>query len=897
MGLQPGSEIDAWLRGGGLVVTASDRAARAIAAAYHRARRADGVKAWPAPDVQAWHSYVRNEWDRRALDGCLVLNPAQEQALWAGIVETEKGSTPAALLEGPRQRLAAMAREAHERLATYAPRYLRAAARSGWEQDAEAFSGWLAAFDEGCGSSNLLSANCLPLKLNVLLENENRSRRPLLLAGFDRILAVQRAVFDAWGHWHEAVLPAPATQTSFYGAEDPQAELAACAQWCAGRLDANPSARLLVITQDASQRRGEIERAFLKCTGSASAPLFEFSLGVPLSEIALTRGAHLLLRWLTSPLAEHELDWLISTGQTAAGPGESRALQAYMRELRSRGMERTEWTLSAFLSQPPAAKLLPEAWVRRMIEAQQKLDLRRNRPESPLQWAELVPQLLEAAGWPGDRPLSSAEFQAFSRWQQALDTCGSLGFDGRRIGWQDFVSLLRRTLDETLYAPESRDAPIQIAGPAESAGLTADAIWFLGADASAWPSGGATHPLLPLAVQREAGMPHATAQLDWDLADAITHRMLASAPVACFSYARQTAGAEARPSRIVRQLAGEPSSLPAELIAQPHPAARTVEFADFSRIPLPGGAAKVAGGAGVLTAQSQCPFKAFATARLSAQGWEPAEAGLTAAQRGRLLHAVLHATWAGQPDGLRSHHDLQNVTDLRFFVAGHVRRVLREEIPAGLRERMPRRYLELEELRLVELVTTWLEFEATRQEFAVDATEVESAAHIAGLTLDVRLDRVDRLNDGSLLVVDYKTGNVSPSAWDPPRPDDVQLPLYAGFALDPEDVLGGLVYAKVRSGDICFAGRVGDARRTLLGSLGGTSSLVKLPFGAEQLLDWRECIDQLARDFVAGRAEVDPKEYPKTCERCGLQTLCRIEENADRLDGDEELEGEEVADD
>ena len=37
-------------------------------------------------------------------------------------------------------------------------------------------------------------------------------------------------------------------------------------------------------------------------------------------------------------------------------------------------------------------------------------------------------------------------------------------------------------MDETLFAPESRDAPIQIIGPAESAGLTADGVWFLGAN-------------------------------------------------------------------------------------------------------------------------------------------------------------------------------------------------------------------------------------------------------------------------------------------------------------------------------------------------------------------------------------------------------------------------------
>jgi hypothetical protein len=125
----------------------------------------------------------------------------------------------------------------------------------------------------------------------------------------------------------------------------------------------------------------------------------------------------------------------------------------------------------------------------------------------------------------------------------------------------------------------------------------------------------------------------------------------------------------------------------------------------------------------------------------------------------------------------------------------------------------------------------------------------------------------------------------------------VQLPLYAGFALDTEnEVLGGLVFAKVRSGDLTFAGRVGDAKTTLLGSLAGNSTLMKNPLTAEQLIDWREYIERLAKDFVAGRAEVDPREAPKTCERCGLQTLCRIQENQAQLESEDDSESEEAAD-
>jgi probable DNA repair protein len=924
------AEIDGWLRNGGLVVTASDRAARALAAAFHRARRAEGLLAWPAPGILDWKSFVRAAWEERGrngeADGRLVLNPTQEQSLWAEIAGAD--GRLATLLEGPRHRLAALAMEAHELLCSYAPQFLRSSARAAWQQDAAAFSGWLAAFDRTCREGNSISTSRLALELIPLLGDtpgaEARddslgfmrglkppppfdssssaacpaARPPLLLAGFDRILPTQRAFFDAWGAWRlaapgamapgelgkpggldEQTEPAkPPAQVFFHQAADAQAELAACALWCRNQLAVNPRARLLVVTQSVGSQpsRGQIERAFLQLTGPGSPPLFEFSLGVPLSQVAHARAALLLLRWLSGSLAEHELDWLFSTGQAAASPQEASALQARMRALRRRGLERPEWALNAFIQQRSGPDPLPASWLNRIAEAQRRLADIARQPQSPLDWAELVPRLLETAGWPGPRPPSSAEFQALRRFQQAVEAAGSLGFDGRRILWADFLSILARVLDETLFAPESQDAPIQIAGPAESAGLTADGVWFLGVSEDAWPAGGATHPLLPPEVQRQAGMPHASPQLDWELAQAITARLLASAAEVHFSYARQTEGIEARPSRLIVRLAGAPRELHQAL---PRRQPLAVPCEDSSRIPFPLG--RVQGGAEVLTFQSQCPFKAFATARLGAQCWKPAEAGLTPSQRGQLLHAVLHAVWGGPPDGIRSQRELQDLAERSSFVAAHVRRIFQGEMISALRQRMPRRYLELEEQRLTGLVTEWLDYESARIGFEVAATEVDRTIHLAGLTLDLRLDRIDRLIDGSLLVIDYKTGGVAPKSWELPRPDDVQLPLYAGFALDGE--LGGLVFAKVRAGDLAFAGHVGDPAATLFPGLKGSSALVKNALAPEQLPGWRQRIEQLARDFLAGRSEVDPREASKTCERCGLQTLCRVQENEDQV--------------
>jgi probable DNA repair protein len=719
----------------------------------------------------------------------------------------------------------------------------------------------------------------------------------LLLAGFDRFTPTQRALFTAWGECHELRPPETTATIHFHRAVHEQAEFDACALWAAQRLATNPAARILVLTQDTATRRGELERAFLRqLPALAAAPLFEFSLGVPLSQIPLPRAARMWMRWLADPptgsLAENELDWLLASGHACANDSETAALQAHMRALRRHGLERPEWTLRAFLGSVSArSSALPAEWVARIDKTRNRLAQANRQPRTPLEWADLVPRLLEDLAWPGAHPLSSAQFQAHRRFQQAVDSAGSLGFDGRRIRWTEWVSILARTLDQTLYAPESRNAPVQIAGPAESAGLAADAIWFLGANEDNWPGAASTHPLLPLEIQRAHGMPHATAQLDWDLAHTITQRLIYSASEIRFSYAEMSDGVEALPSRLIMHVASQPLPLPPELVAQPIPEPPKDSFRDDGIIPYSPGPLR--GGAAVLTAQSQCPFKAFATARLDASSWKPAQAGLTPIQRGQLLHFVLHSVWAGPPHGIRTSAELLSKLDsgLSQFVAEHVHQVFHDKLPSGVRDRMPVRYLALEQERLTELITEWLAYEATRVPFEVDDTEVPAAVTIAGLDLNLRLDRIDRLADGKLLVIDYKTGDVNPKSWNPPRPDDVQLPLYAVFAPEVNENLGGLVFAKIRPEKREFAGCVEDAKSNVLPKLRPNTILVKRPLTPELQSDWRKTIKQLARDFLAGRADVDPRLFPETCKNCGLQSLCRILENRQPAGEEEETEG------
>lgn len=870
------------------MVASSDRAARALRAGFHRRRRDEGLSAWPSPEITDWNVFVTTAWQELAADSRLLLNSAQEQQIWSEIIHSDQ-HLPTALPASVR-RLAAMAMEAHDLLSSYAPRYLDERARSGWDQDKGEFSRWLAEFDRQCRKNQLISRSRVALELVAALQTDTSARSPLRIAGFDRIVPVQQALFDAWGRWQRFETPESSALPGFFSLRDGQSELESCAWWCNRELHANPHARLLVVTQDLSQRRGEIERAFLRFHSPAA---FELSLGVPLSEAPLARSALLLLRWLSGSLTENELDWLFASGYSAT-TDECTALQAAMRRLRYRDRQRIEWTLDSLVKQ--MSENAPAQWVRRVRDAQ--FELRGlERHQSHVNWADAVPRLLETTVWPGALKQSSADFQALRRWEHALDTAGSLGFSGRRVSWNDFLSELENTVAEILFTPESADAPIQIVGPAESAGLSADAIWFLGVDEDAWPAVAPMHPFLPGYVQREAAMPHSSPALDWEFSAAITRRLINSAPTVHFSFAEQKQDVETRPSRLLKQMAGEPQKLPSELIPPRPEPDLSLEYHDSTRIPFPP-LAPLRGGAGVLSSQSQCPFKAFAGSRLAAESWDFAEAGLSAKQRGQILHDVLHSIWSGKRGGIRSHRELMAIKDLPSFVRTHVKAVLRSSLPPGIEEQMPKMYIDLEETRLIRLISEWLDFECSRVPFTVEQTEAERPVTIGGLAMNLRLDRVDRLHDGSQLVIDYKTGNVDPKSWDLPRPDDVQLPLYRLFGLEPLQpslfdtfggpASGGLVFAKVRTGDTCFAGRVANAEETISLDLNPNSNLVRRKLTAEEELAWKGKIEDLVDDFLRGRAEVDPRDYPKTCERCGLQSICRIQEPENRARFEEE---------
>jgi hypothetical protein len=209
-----------------------------------------------------------------------------------------------------------------------------------------------------------------------------------------------------------------------------------------------------------------------------------------------------------------------------------------------------------------------------------------------------------------------------------------------------------------------------------------------------------------------------------------------------------------------------------------------------------------------------------------------------------------------------------------------VGRVLVDEArqrPQTLRGRL----LAVEQERLELLAHAWLAIEAERAPFEVEAEHDESA-RIAGLTVTLRPDRIDRLADGGIFLIDYKTGHCEPRDWFGERPDEPQLPVYALAMDDAGDArVVGLAFGALRPGQLGYRG-LGGADDLAPGVDNVESSRLhgarEAPDWQAHMRFWRRRLGALAEAYLQGDARVDPKTPGTTCRYCGLQPLCRVHE-------------------
>jgi ATP-dependent helicase/nuclease subunit B len=916
---RPLSELQAaalgCLKRGGVVVTGNARAARSLRQLHAEAQRAEGKRAWPTPLIHDWESWLSILWKQylqNALDAPLLLTPLQERSVWKRIASASVADSEA---------IAKLAARAWELLSDFNAHGER---NQSWSRsatsDAEIFRGWASTFHRECQTNRWISRSDLAALLTESIQQVTIDLpREILLVGFDRLTPAQQALIDAARAAGVVVngpeAPQRPNESQLVKAKDLRDELVICAWWARRKLEKDSTVSIAIIVQGVEEIRGEIERIFREILMPESAGIepndampFEFSLGTPLAAVPLVKAALLTLRWLVEPLEQGAISWLAMSGLLAADGVELAAMAEFDAEVRKQGQLPPEVPLDAFIRYLPrldseiGRRLLNRLRdIQRAAQAEGVGNRRKTFPE----WIDSAELLLKQVQWPGARTLESVEYQARARWERLTGEIAALGFDDGRVSWSEFVTVLDRYAMETIFAPESSGAPIQIMGTLESSGQEFDALWFLGVDERQWPATAQPNPLLPLRLQRKAGMPHSSFDADWALNLEITRRLIASAPECVFSQALRDETGDIRPSALLGEALGSPlsavSSEQLRAILQvseelPHHCL-TEQIEDRSSIPWP--KEIHAGGADILKRQSACAFQSFAVRRLGAEELGATERGLTPRDRGNIAHAVLQALWSKENAAeilIQSRDDLINAKAtgrLEEMLSHHIADVFDREFGSAYRDSgWSSAYLQIEQARLRSVLGQWLDYEMKRVPFTVEEHEKDFLAQINGLQLNLRVDRIDRV-DGGRLILDYKTGKISPAMWEGERPDEPQLPLYG--VRGPVSDLRGVLFAQVRAGDMEFRGRVEDAAKTLSKDLDNRSALVNNPLTRDTLDEWAKALSDLAEQFMAGSAAVTPKQYPKTCRYCALPGLCRVAEALIAPDVEDDEEGDDIA--
>jgi len=884
------------LAGGVTVLTPNQRLAQALAREFDAAQAAQGGSAWESADILPYAAFVGRCYEdalysEHASELPILLTPAQEHALWEDIIRRSVAGD--ALLAIPET--AALAADAWK--TAHAWRLLDSVRSGELNEDASAFRDWCAQYSLRCERERHTDSALLPDLIAAHL-NGAALRKPkwLVLYGFDIMTPQQRALFDA--------LRAAGTEVFVSAQErreasvlrlacvDARDEIGRAAAWARARLEADPRSSIGIVVPDLAKQRKALMRTFrtvmapasiLPGAGAGALP-FNVSLGAALTSYPLAQAACLILELAGREIEFGRASLLLRSPFIAAGEAEAAGRARLDLELRRRAepsitLDRLLDTIDAADAGAHAPELAQR--LRRLAEFR-KSDLFAAR--APSAWAKAITEALKLMGFPDKgRSLDSAEYQTLKKWHEVVAGFALLDRVHAKMGYGEALMRVKRLAAQTLFQPEAPQAPVQILGVLESAGIAFDHLWVMGLTDDAWPIHPRPNPFLPLEAQRKARVPEASIEATLALDAAITRGWLGAAGEVVLSSAGAEGERKLLPSPLLRDLPEGELALPAyarhrDLIH----AAAIIEAIEDAAAPALSAGAALSGGTAVITDQSACPFRAFARHRLEARSPEAPHAGLDAMERGTLVHRVLASAW-GQ---LKTKTNLDAIGDAELEAL--LARSANEAVTRVKRDRpatLAGRFAEVEKARLVRLARAWLEMEreARGDDFSVAAVEDKRNIVIGPLKLRGKLDRVDELEDGRRIVIDYKSTAAPASAWLGERPDEPQLPLYL-VATEPGAV--AIAFAQVKAGDMKFAALA--AEETLLPV---RKSLPDLGWDA-QLGEWRRVLARLATGFAAGEAAVQPKDPRTTCRNCDLQPLCRIHERLGMVDADQEGDDE-----
>lgn len=861
---------------------------------------AAGKTVWEVPNILLWQDYLSQLWqlNREAISAetgaHTLISPTQSLLLWTQVIESTRRSEKELLLLNVQQTARAVQRS----------RKLMADWLITSEQikvdhiiDTEQFLIWVNAYQDLLKQRSLIDT---PLLLQTL--NDSPIRRPyskLIWFCFDLVTDVQRLANQ---HAEQAGVTIEFEQMASRSVNAPvlqvytdyKHELKSVFGEVKQRVERDPDCRINVVIPDLQLRQTQVKELARQVFYPSLSPLeiqrldtvYRFSLGQPLKDWAAIETALAVLAMLKNHTSTVALSFLFRNEFLAS----TKTLASECR-LFERWLQRQRYSHLTFDKLPelymhclesltkrdlaPDNPQLGEKLTELVTQRQELQNLLNERKKnngfaalSFSEWVSVFTQWLAAWEWRIDNrsdSLHSVQYQLHKRWQSLLEEFAALVTVQKQAGLSRALDVLSQMSRDTVFLPKAVASPVFISGLYEVIGRPADLCYLTGMDQS-FPPAPRPDAFLPQRLFANTAFPDRSAENSFQQARQVNHSIVSTGSEVLVSYAR------------VNSL-GDEHSQSSPLYRNRDFEAVMVAESDFRQLPLEtyldtqgpawSDPTLVRGGARIFENQSQCEFKAFATHQLGFLEHEESEFGLDALERGNVIHRMLDRLWAqiGSQQKLKALTQAERVRLVEQCIDGIYAEQERELSP----EKSALLYLERH--RHTELLTSWLLVEEKRvQNFTVVEREERREASIGGIPFTYIIDRLDMTDDGRTVIIDYKTSDVARRDWLGERIKSPQMPLYS-LAIDQikRKPVAGIAFAQVGTDgsyqELSEAGIFRDGHYA-----------TKFEQSWQQSRDqWQQLFEQLARDFLAGNAEVNPIDED-TCRYCELRAVCRVEQ-------------------
>lgn len=866
-----------WLDAGVTVLTPTPLLAAIVEHQHTRWQLKKGLRTWPRPPVLAVSAWLRQIWQqaryRHGEQVAALLSPAQEILLWQECIE--QSGIPLLDIHST----AVAARQTALKMAAWRVPVSHPA----WDEaeDSQAFLDWRQRVCRKCREQGWMTPNglwSLDCPGSVSLPEK------VVFAGFTECPAAVKQL-AAWLRDRGAVVhfensQASASKLGAICCEEWAHEIDTAGRWARAAYDSRPDASIGILIPDLRQRKAEVERVFRNVFQPASvlrpllssAPgnqsIIHVHCGVPLSDHPIVAAAFLLFDLAEPRIPIAAVSGLLLSPYVLGAQSECRlraSADANIRRLH-------ELDLPVPLIRRYTAEC-PEL-SRRWPRIQKVLGSAVARADAS-EWAAFAMRLLEAVGWPGDQSRSAMEEAALQQWNQVLSTLSSLNLLGRVMTWREALSHLRRLAAADGPVAGDLTSPVQVMDSSDAESVRFDRVWAAELSDAGWPPAPAPAAFIPIALQRKYDLPGATPESRHVQIQRAARSIQQAGDIAFGSYsagARETAALSPLFTDVQHFSPNQIDLWQGDVLID-SVVSRELEALEDSQAPPLARDAVLAGGTNLIKSQSACPFQAFAKWRLQAEQLDEPTFSFDPLDRGIFLHAALANVWGE----IKSLAVLRSMTSSELAAAidrAVDQAVASDQVATVFREQL--RQAERQRLRLI--LQAWLAIEANRTvDFVVEATEQQSQYDLNQLQLRLRVDRIDRLKDGRLVLIDYKSGEPKAKSLDGDRPSEPQLLIYAAALGDQVDAL---YFAKLKPRK---EGAVGYGRQA---HFGGKKEVPPEDW-AGCLHEWKKVVEKLGREFVHGYAAVNPQS--KACEYCTIKPVCRIRE-ARRFEMAEELD-------